>query len=156
MTKATQKRLAESLREWKYKLMVSDWFIDLTWTDKESQTMDGNTAAAHVEIDRLYKRAYIYANIQAFDRTHRDYGIEACERYLIHELFHVFLEDYDVLVTAPFKTDSEHIQVKERTCETLMWIAWNLLEEKKVSKKPKKKIPAKRKNIAKKKRKKKV
>jgi len=145
MTKTVRKRLGESLREWKHKLMVSDWFIDLIWTDKETRTMDGDKAAAHVEIDRLYKRAYIYANVESFDNTHRDYGIEACERYLIHELFHVFLEDYDVLVTAPFKTDSEHVQVRERTCETLTWIAWNLLEEKKkVVKKPKKQVSKKR------------
>ena len=133
--KKHKEQIAKWIREWTRILLIEDWNIITIITDR-THSVEGNElgAAAWIDSESKYKRAYLYINKKNYLNTYKDYGERICKAYIVHELCHVFLNDYDDLVLATYKTESEYEQVRERTTEVLTWILIELAMKKKAKK----------------------
>lgn len=116
MNKAKIKKDVEKYAfEWQKKLLLTHWNLEISWEKDRSD----DEAAAWVKRVEDYARAYIYVHEETFFETYTEWGKEKAFQYVLHELVHVLLADYDYLMRARFITQPEYTSVRERTTEQL-------------------------------------
>lgn len=124
MTKKKRKELVERTKEWVQNLKLEHWNIDIFWRDKPLQGKE--EVAAWVERDFDYQRAQIYVVVPLYERTEKEFSEEWAFRYIVHELMHIVLAQYDMLLESPYKTEQEYDRIREQTTELLTRIVMDL------------------------------
>lgn len=128
LTQKKRKEITGRTKEWMGKLKLDHWHVDITYLEGDSEECKINAgAAAWVSRDCDYGRAYIYVNIDAYLDTEEGYDEDdRAFGYIVHEMIHILLADYDNLMESIYKTESEVVQVRERTTELLTRIMMKL------------------------------
>lgn len=125
LSKKIKKEIEEFIDEWKDILRINQWIVNIYWVDEVDEKLEESRAVSWVNRQFEYGRVALSINEKNLEEGIKEFGIDIARKYILHELVHIFLSDYDRLIQAPYKTEEDFDRTRERTTELLAHILYD-------------------------------